>query len=64
MTLPNLTELEKQALDLGLLLRIKVNRPLNMWANRLVVANYLEPNKVQIIGEMKAWAYPGINGFQ
>ena len=64
MTLCDLTQLERQALDAGLLLRIKVNRPLNLWSMRLVVADYLEPSKVRILGEMKAWAYGGVNGLQ
>ncbi len=59
-----LTQLESQALEAGLLLRIKVNRPLSLWGVRLVVADYLEPNKVRILGEMKAWAYRGLNGLQ
>ncbi len=64
MTPCDLTQLESQALDAGLLLRIKVNRPLNLWSMRLVVADYLEPTKVRILGEMKAWAYGGVNGLQ
>ena len=59
-----LTQLESQALEAGLLLRIKVNRPFSLWAMRLVVADYLEPNKVRILGEMNAWAYQGVNGFR
>ena len=60
----DLARLEEQALKAGLLLRLRVNRPLSLWAIRLVVAEYIEPNKVQILGEMKAWAYQGTNGFQ
>ena len=59
-----LSELGEQALKAGLLLRLKVNRPLGLWALRLVVADYLTPNKVRILGEMKAWAYSGVNGLQ
>ncbi len=59
-----LEELADKALDVGLLLRLKVSRPLNLWALRLVVADYLEPNKVRILGEMKAWAYNATNGLQ
>ena len=59
-----LSQLESQALEAGLLLRIKVNRPFSLWAMRLVVADYLEPNKVRILGEMKGWAYRGVNGLQ
>ena len=60
----DLARLEEQALKAGLLLRLKINRPLSLWASRLVVAEYIEPNKVQILGEMKAWAYQGTNGLQ
>ena len=64
MTLCGVTQLEREALEAGLLLRLKVARPLNLWSLRLVVAEYLEPNKVRILGEMKAWAYHGVNGLQ
>ena len=64
MTSNTLDDLEVQALGAGLLLRLKVGRPLNLWALRLVVADCLEPNKVRILGEMKAWAYRGVNGLQ
>ncbi len=64
MTLSILNELGRQALETGFLLRLKVSRPLNLWALRLVVADSLEPNKVRILGEMKAWAYHGVNGLQ
>ncbi len=59
-----LSELERQALDLGLLLRLQIRRPLGLWALRLVVAIQASPEKVQIVGEMKGWAYPAINGLQ
>ena len=64
MTLCTVTQLGSQALEAGLLLRLKVSRPLDLWSLRLVVADYLEPNKVRILGEMKAWAYRGVNGLQ
>ena len=64
MTLCGVSQLEREALGAGLLLRLKVSRPLNLWSLRLVVADYLEPNKVRILGEMKAWAYHGVNGLQ
>ena len=59
-----LYELERQAQECGLLLRIKINRPLNLWALRLVVASCINPNKIIILGEMKAWAYSRKHGFQ
>ena len=54
-----LNVLEEQASLSGLLLRIKVSRPLNLWAIRLVVAKEIEPQKIRILGEMKAWAGVG-----
>ncbi len=60
----SLSDLEEQALRSSLLLRIQVRRPFNLWALRLVVADYLEPEKVRILGEMKAWAYNQTNGLQ
>ncbi len=59
-----LENLEKQALDSGLLLRIQVRRPFNIWTLKLVVAEKVEENKIRIWGEMKGWAYSGINGLQ
>tara|TARA_Y100001968_G_scaffold330281_1_gene381693 strand:- start:162 stop:698 length:537 start_codon:yes stop_codon:yes gene_type:complete len=59
-----LSGLEKEAYDSGLVMRIQVRRPLNLWTFKLVVAEYLSPKKVRILGEMKAWAYPKIKGFQ
>ncbi len=59
-----LIELEEQAMKAGLLLRIQVRRPFNLWALRLVVAKKIEPRKIQILGEMKAWAYHGERGLQ
>ena len=64
MTLCSVSELGSQALDAGLLLRLRVNRPLGLWSLRLVVADHIEPNTVRILGEMKAWAYGGVNGLQ
>ena len=64
MTLCGVSDLGSQALDAGLLLRLRVNRPLGLWSLRLVVADHLEPNKIRILGEMKAWAYGGVNGLQ
>ena len=40
-----LNELEKQASDRGLLLRIQVRRPLNLWTIRLVVGQYIDSKK-------------------
>ncbi len=64
MTICGVAQLGSQALEVGLVLRLKVTRPLGLWSLRLVVADYLTPNKVRILGEMKAWAYRGVNGLQ
>ncbi len=60
----NLQALEREASKAGFLLRVQVRRPLGLWIIRIVVAKQIEPEKVIILGEMKAWAYSSINGFQ
>lgn len=60
----SLDQLEKQAHERGLILRIQVGRPLKLWHIRIIVAQPINENKVQILGEMKAWAYASINGLQ
>ena len=64
MTQLSLIELEKQASDAGLLLRLQVRRPLNLWSLKLVVAQALDQERIQLWGEMKAWAYAGEKGLQ
>ena len=64
MTKPNLSLLEKQASDRGLLLRIQVRRPLNIWSIRLVVGEKTSKDKIQLWGEMKGWAYQTSKGLQ
>ncbi|WP_269613368.1 hypothetical protein [Prochlorococcus marinus] len=64
MTIPNLTLLEKEAYDRGLLLRIQVRRPLNIWSFRLVVGEIINKDKIQLLGEMKGWAYQNPKGLQ
>ena len=59
-----LNELEAQAGERGLLLRLKVGRPLGLWSLRLVVAEQLAADRLQLQGEMKAWAYGGTTGLQ
>ena len=56
--------LEMEALNEGLLLRLQVRRPFNIWALKLVVAKKQVDNSIQILGEIKGWAYSGLNGFQ
>tara|TARA_Y100001968_G_scaffold238529_1_gene221905 strand:+ start:578 stop:1078 length:501 start_codon:yes stop_codon:yes gene_type:complete len=64
MTKPNLTILEKEASDRGLLLRIQVRRPFNIWSFRLVVGEIITNEKLQLWGEMKGWAYQNTKGLQ
>ena len=64
MTNPNLTQLEKEASDRGLLLRIQVRRPLNIWSFKLVVGEITSSTKIQLLGEMKGWAYQNTKGLQ
>ena len=59
-----LSLLEEQASNCGLLLRLQVRRPLNLWAFKIVVGEKLDTNKVKILGEMKGWAYSGSSGLQ
>ena len=59
-----LASLESQASNAGLILRVLVRRPLNLWTLRLVVAKYVGPEKVQLLGEMKGWAYNASGGLQ
>tara|TARA_Y100001968_G_C19290086_1_gene683773 strand:+ start:517 stop:1032 length:516 start_codon:yes stop_codon:yes gene_type:complete len=60
----SLIQLEKESSEAGLLLRIQVRRPLNLWSLRVVVAEEVDDKKIRILGEMKAWAYSGANGLQ
>ena len=48
MIRPNLTLLEKEASYRGLLLRIQVRRPLNIWSIRLVVGEIISKDKIQL----------------
>ena len=64
MTKPNLTLLEKEASNRGLLLRIQVRRPFNLWSFKLVVGEMMSQHKIQLLGEMKGWAYQNTHGLQ
>ena len=57
MTTTNLTLLEKEASDRGLLLRIQVRRPLNIWSIRLVVGEITSKDKIQLWGERNKPAF-------
>ena len=60
----SLDDLALQALNTGLILKIQIRRPLGLWALKLVVAEEIQKGKIQIWGEMKAWAYSGFKGLQ
>ena len=64
MSKPNLTQLEKESSDRGLLLRIQVRRPLNIWSFKLVVGEISSNTKIQLLGEMKGCAYQHTKGLQ
>ena len=59
-----LEHLEAQARDRGLLLRVQVGRPLSQWSLRMVVARPIDVSRVQLMGEMKGWAYNAEKGLQ
>ena len=59
-----LEQLELQARERGLLLRLQVGRPLGLWSLRLVVACPGANGTAQLLGEMKGWAYGTTNGLQ
>lgn len=58
-----LDQLEREARQQDLLLRLQVGRPLGLWSLRLVVARS-QSERLQLMGEMKAWAYGGHRGLQ
>ena len=59
-----LEQLEAEARDRGLLLRLQVGRPLGLWSLRLVVARQAPSGSLLLLGEMKGWAYPATTGLQ
>ena len=61
---PQLADLEADASERGLLLRIRLNRPMGLWALRLVVASRQSDGPARLLGELKGWAYPAISGLQ
>ena len=64
MTNPSLKLLEEEASDRGLLLRIQVRRPFNIWSFKLVVGEMITKERIQLWGEMKGWAYQDTKGLQ
>ena len=64
-TVPSMLEqLETEARERGLLLRLQVGRPLGLWSLRLVVAQQAPSGSLLLLGEMKGWAYPAATGLQ
>ena len=61
---PTLEQLERQARERGLLLRLQVSRPLGLWTLRLVVAEAAGEGRARLLAEMKAWAHGGERGLQ
>ena len=59
-----LEQLEAEAQERGLLLRLQVGRPLGLWSLRLVVAQQAASGSLLLLGEMKGWAYPAATGLQ
>ena len=59
-----LEQLERQAHERGLLLRLQVGRPLGLWTLRLVVASPGPSGTAHLLGEMKGWAYAAKAGLQ
>lgn len=60
-----LEQLEAEARMRGLLLRLQVGRPLGLWSLRLVVARKSsDGSSLQLLGEMKGWAYAAPHGLQ
>jgi len=64
MTTSRLESLEKEASSRGLLLRVQIRRPLNLWIFRVVVAEAKGSNEIQLLGEMKGWAFHHKKGLQ
>ena len=59
-----LEQLEREASERDLLLRLQVGRPLGLWSLRLVVAQADADGRLLLQGEMKAWAYGTRAGLQ
>ena len=59
-----LEQLEREAHQRNLLLRLQVGRPLGVWSLRLVVAQPNAAGRLLLQGEMKGWAYAAKAGLQ
>ena len=59
-----LEQLESEAQQRGLILRLKVGRPLGLFTVRVVVGSATADGRLLLQGELKAWAYPAERGLQ
>ena len=59
-----LERLEAEAQQRGLILRLKVGRPLGLFSLRVVVGRSGDHGRLLLQGEMKGWAYPAEHGLQ
>ena len=59
-----LDRLEAEAQQRGLILRLKVGRPLGCFSLRVVVGRSGDHGRLLLQGEMKGWAYPAERGLQ
>ena len=64
MTLPGLVDIEQQAAARGLLLRLRVRRVLMVTSVRVVVARARPGETPLLLGELKGWALPTVDGLQ
>ena len=64
MTLPTLVEIEQLAAARGLLLRLQVRRVLVATTVRVVVARPRKGQPPLLLGELKGWALPLLDGLQ
>ncbi len=55
---PNLLAIEAEAAERGWKLRLAAPRRLGLWSLRAVVARPLGPERAQLLGELKGWAFP------
>ena len=59
-----LEQLEAEARERDLLLRLQMGRPVGLWSLRRVVAQQASSGSLLLLGELKGWAYPAATGLQ
>jgi hypothetical protein len=65
MSEPGLMELEAEARRRGLLLRLQVSRPLALpWSLRIGVAQRRAGDRLVLLGDLKGWALPTVDGLR